>query len=59
MVDFEPLGTLLGPGAPDADLVPIRLRLEAWKHQKSEYFIRGIAILEIDLNMKFTKPLFL
>ena len=26
VVDFEPLGALLGPGAPDADLAPIRLR---------------------------------
>ena len=32
MVDFEPLGALLGPGAPDADLAPIWLRWEAWQH---------------------------
>ena len=26
MVDFEPLGALFGPGAPDADLAPFRKR---------------------------------
>ena len=27
MIDFEPLGARLGPGAPDADLAPFRKRL--------------------------------
>ena len=26
MIDFEPLGARLGPGAPDADLAPFRKR---------------------------------
>ena len=34
VVDFELLGALLGPGAPGADLAPIRLRWQAWKHEK-------------------------
>ena len=34
MVDFESLGAFWGPRAPDADLAPIRLRWQAWKHEK-------------------------
>ena len=59
MVDFERLGALFGPGAPDRDLAPMRLRWQAWKHEKYGYFIRHIAILEIDLQMQFAKPIFL
>ena len=59
MVDFERLGAVFGPGAPDRDLAPIRLRWQAWKHEKYKYFITRIAILEIGLKMQFTKPLFL
>ena len=29
VVDFKPLGALLGPGAPGADLAPIWLRWQA------------------------------
>ena len=58
MVDFERLGALFGPGAPDPNLAPIRLRWQAWKHEKSQYFIRHIAILQIDLKMEVVKPLF-
>ena len=57
VVDFERLGALFGPGAPDPDLAPVRLRWQAWKHEKYWYFIRRIAILEIDFKMQFTKPL--
>ena len=46
MVDFERLGALFGPGAPDPDLAPIRLSWQAWKHEKYTYFITRIAILE-------------
>ena len=59
MVDLVSLGALSGPGAPDPDLAPIRLRWQAWKHEKYRYFITRIAILEIVLKMQFTKPLFL
>ena len=59
MIDFEHLGALFGPGAPDTDLAAIRLRRQAWKHEKHRYFSRLIAILEFDLKMKVAKPLFL
>jgi len=59
VVDFERLGALFGPGAPDPDLAPVRLRWQAWNHEKYDYFVKHIAILEIDLKMQFTKPLFL
>ena len=34
VVDFEPLGALSGPGAPDADSARIRLHSQASKHEK-------------------------
>ena len=35
MVDFEPLGALLGPGAPDPDLLRFVLRLSVQDNMKS------------------------
>ena len=40
VVDFEPLGALLGPGAPGADLAPFRKRfceLETIINSKKHY----------------------
>ena len=60
MVDFERLGALVGPEAPDPKLAPFRLRWQAFScRQACLYFIRSIAILEIDLKMQFNKPVFL
>ena len=35
VVDFEPLGTLLGPGAPDPDLLRFVLKLSVQDNTKS------------------------
>ena len=41
VVDFEPLGALFGPGAPDADLAPFRkwfCELQIMMHSQKPYF---------------------
>ena len=53
MVDFEPLGALLGPGAPDPDLVRSVLKLNVQDNTKSiqiPYFL-----LDVQNELKFLK----
>ena len=61
VVDFEPLGALFGPGAPDADLAPFRKRfceLETIMNSNKTYFYNADRIWRCHVqSMSTPKPL--
>ena len=55
MVDFEPLGALLGPRAPDPDLLRFVLKLSAQDNTKSLQI--PSYVFDLNLSLASSEPL--